>query len=143
MKIRTHKDIARITVHSLPDRAGEAGRLFDTLGLHNINIELISYSHGDEEKTDISFAVTMEALENVVKILREHYPHRVSYDQEVAMLSLHSDSLGERSGIAGRIFSVLGDNEINIELISTSLNSVTMVIKEKWLEKAEKALEGI
>ncbi len=143
MEARGNKNIARVTVHSVSDRPGEAGKLFDTLGMHNINIELISYSPAEEGTTNISFAVTEDALENVVNSLRKRYPGKVSYDREVAMLSVYSENLVARPGIAGRIFSILGDNDINIELISTSINSISMVIKEKWLERAMELLKNI
>ncbi|PIP12488.1 MAG: hypothetical protein COT45_01825 [bacterium (Candidatus Stahlbacteria) CG08_land_8_20_14_0_20_40_26] len=143
MEIKGNKNIARVTVHGVPDKPGEAGNLFDTLGEHNINIELISYTPGEGRTMNISFAVVVNDLENVVNILKKLYPYRISFDKEVAMLSLYYDGLGKIPGIAGKIFSMLGDNDINIELISTSINSITVVIKEKHLEKATESLKQI
>ncbi|MEA3432020.1 MAG: ACT domain-containing protein [candidate division WOR-3 bacterium] len=143
MEIRGNKNIARVTVHGVPDKPGEAGKLFDTLGEHNINIELISYIPGEGRTMNISFAVVVNDLENVVNILKKLYPYRISFDKEVAMLSLYYDGLGKIPGIAGKIFSMLGDNDINIELISTSINSITVGIKEKHLEKATESLKQI
>jgi aspartate kinase len=141
MEITGNKNVVRITVHGVPDKPGEAGRLFDTLGEHNVNIELISYSPGGGRTMDISFAVTVDDFENVTYILEKLYPRRITFDKEVAMLSLYSDGLGKSPGVAGKVFSVLGDNNINIELISTSMNSISAVIKERHLERAIEVLK--
>lgn len=141
MEIMGNKNIARVTVYGIPDKPGEAGKLFDTLGEHTINIELISYSPAEGRTIDISFAVIADDLENVINILKKLYPHKISFDKEVAMLSLYSNELGKSPGVAGKIFSTLGDNDINIELISTSINSICVVIKEKQLERAIEILK--
>lgn len=143
MDIRGNKNIARVTVSGVSDKPGEAGRLFDMLGEHNINIELISYSPTPSRTMDVSFAVTVEDLENVVNILNDYYPRRITFDKDVAMLSIYSEGLANRPKVAGDIFSVLGNNDINIELISTSMNSISLVIKEGHLDKAVELLKGI
>ncbi len=143
MDIRGNKNIARVTISGVSDKPGEAGRLFDMLGEHNINIELISYSPTPSRTMDVSFAVTVEDLENVINILNDYYPRRITFDKDVAMLSIYSEGLTSRPKVAGDIFSVLGNNDINIELISTSMNSISLVIKEGYLDKAVELLKGI
>lgn len=141
MEIKGNRNVARVTVHGVPDKPGEAGKLFDTLGEHNVNVELISPSPGEGRTMDISFAVTADDLENVVNIIKKLYSRKISFDKEVAMLSLYSDGLGKSPGVAGKVFSTLGDNDINIELISASINSISALIKEQHLEKSIKILK--
>ncbi len=143
MHIKGNKNIARVTVHGISDKPGEAGKLFDILGEHSINIELISYSPAPSKTMDVSFAVTANDLDNVMDILKERYPQRISFDKGVAMLSIYSDGLSNKPKIAGEIFSALGNNDINIDLISTSMNSISLVIKERYLERVIELLKGI
>lgn len=140
-------NIARVTLHSVPDEPGIAARIFNLLGNHGISVELISQTSAKTKYTDISFAVVKIDLGQVVNLFQRIQDSigakKVSFDRHMAMISVFGSDLGTQSGIAGQIFSALAAKSVNIEMISTSLSSITCVVAEKNSKAALEALNSL
>ncbi len=140
-------NIAKVSLHSVPDEPGVAARIFNQLGNHGISVELISQTSVKAKCTDISFAVVKVDLGQVVTLFHRIKDSigakRISFDRNVAMISLYGPNLGTQPGIAGKVFSALAEKGVNIEMISTSLSSITCVVAKKKLKVALEALDSI
>jgi aspartate kinase len=140
-------NVARVTLHSVPDEPGIAARIFSLLGNHGISVELISQTSAKTKHTDISFAVVKIDLGQVVSLFQRIKDSigakNISFDRHMAMISVYGSDLGTQSGIAGQIFSALAAKGVNIEMISTSLSSITCVVAEKNSNAALEALNSL
>ena len=140
-------NIAKVTLHSVPDEPGIAARIFNQLGNHGISVELISQTSTKTKFTDISFAVVKLDLGHVVNLLQRIKDSigakRISFDRDVAMISIFGSELETKPGIAGKIFSVLAAKGVNIEMISTSLSCITCVVGQKKLKAALEAINSL
>jgi aspartate kinase len=140
-----NRDITKITLEGVPDRPGIAAEVFGALGQLGFNVELVVSTGGSHGTADISLAVirsqeqrVLDALESIRRDVGARGLHRNS---RVALLSLVGHSLSTEPGIAGRMFGALSRMGVNIEVISTSLSSVTCMIHEKDCEQALAALQ--
>ncbi|KPJ60426.1 MAG: hypothetical protein AMJ46_06650 [Latescibacteria bacterium DG_63] len=139
--------IAKVTLHSIPNEPGIAAHIFNQLGNHGISVELISQTSTTAKSTDISFAVVEIDLGQVVSLLQRIRDSigakRISFNRDVAMISIHGSDLEAKPGIAGKIFSALAAKGINIEMISTSVSSITCVVAQQKLELALEAIDAL
>ncbi|MBU1698726.1 MAG: ACT domain-containing protein [Candidatus Eisenbacteria bacterium] len=144
IQIVTNRNISKVTITDVEDRPGRAAEIFGTLGAQGFNVELVVSTGGREGRADISLAISrsQEAQVNEVmeKIRAEVGGKSVKINSEVALISLVGQGLSQEVGLAGRMFGSLSNNGINIEVISTSMSSVTCMIDEASLPGAEKAL---
>jgi aspartate kinase len=140
-------NIAKVTLHSVPDEPGIAARIFNQLGNHGISVELISQSSVKAKLTDISFAVVKLDLGQVVNLFHRIKDSigakRISFDKDMAMISIYGPDLGTQPGIAGKIFSALAARRVNIDMISASLSSITCVVSERNLNTALESLHSL
>jgi aspartate kinase len=137
-------DVTKITLEGVPDRPGIAAEIFGTLGNQGFNVELVVSTVGTVGRADISFAVSQKEEEQIVRALetiREEVGARALHaDSKVALVSIVGQHLSTEPGIAGKMFSALSARGINIEIISTSMSSVTCLIEESVAEQAIEAL---
>jgi len=141
----THdKNQAKITVFGIPDKPGTAFTIFDSVGAAEINVDMIVQSVGKDEKATISFTVSKtdlhEALKIVQKVGKELGATEVAADENVAKVSVVGVGMRSHSGVAARMFKALADEDINIQMISTSEIKLSCVIYEKDIESAVKAI---
>lgn len=140
-------NIAKVTLHSVPDEPGIAARIFNQLGNHGISIELISQTSTKSKFTDISFAVIKLDLGHVVNLLERIKDSigakRISFDRDVAMISIYGSDLEAKPGIAGKVFSSLAARGVNIEMISTSLSCITCMVAQKKMKIALEAINSL
>jgi aspartate kinase len=136
--------LAMIGIMDIPSRPGVSGRLFSALGDQGINVELIVNLVDMGEKDHIVLCVDQDDMDQalvVVERVREEVGgEAVTSEPGVALVSLFSLDFRERHGVASRMFKTLGDCDINIRGISTSLSTITCIIKAQYLEKAIRAL---
>jgi aspartate kinase len=139
-----NREITKITLEGVPDRPGIAAEIFGALGQQGINVEMVVSTGGAHGTADISLAVARsqeqtvsEALESIRREIGGRGLHRNS---KVALVSLVGHSLSTEPGIAGRMFGALSRAGVNIEVISTSLSSVTCMIEERSCDEAVAAL---
>jgi len=139
-----NRDITKITLEGVPDRPGIAAEIFGTLGNQGFNIELVVSTAGTAGRGDISFAVAHEQEEDILRALEtirdETGARSLHADPDAALVSIVGQHLSTEPGIAGRMFKALSSHGINIEIISTSMSSVTCLIDEKVTDEALKAL---
>ena len=137
-------DVAKVSLLGVPDEPGIAGRVFDVLGAHSVNILLIVQAESHEGHNDISFLVSSEMLSEIQGDLDtlsgKIGARKVIVDQGVGTVSVVGEGVQRESGIAGRMFNALAEEGINIDLISTSNLMISCVVAEEFLEKAVQAV---
>ncbi|MEY3977712.1 MAG: aspartokinase [Actinomycetota bacterium] len=135
---------AKITVHSVPDRPGVSAALFEALANANINVDMIVQNTSTAGTTDISFTVpkadvaTAEPI--VANLAKEIAAGGVNHDNDIAKISLVGAGMKTSPGIAAKMFRVLADNDVNIEMISTSTIRVSVVVRAANMQRAVQAL---
>lgn len=138
--VAADKNTARISVIGVQDKPGIAFTIFDTLAKSNINVDIILQSVGREGTKDISFTVADHDLENAIKILEENKERltiqQVTFNKDVAKLSVVGAGMMSNPGVAARMFESLYNSRININMISTSEIRITVLVDEKDIDQA-------
>jgi aspartate kinase len=135
---------AKVTVHGVPDRPGVSAALFEPLADANVNVDMIVQNTSTAGTTDISFTMPMadmSAAENIVRaVAAEIGSTSVTHDNDIAKISLVGAGMKSSPGIAAKMFRVLADEGVNIEMISTSTIRVSVVTAAGDMERAARAL---
>ncbi|MFH1143962.1 MAG: ACT domain-containing protein [Candidatus Eisenbacteria bacterium] len=146
LRIESNKNISKIVLRGVPDRPGIAADIFGALGDKGFNVELVVTSGGTRGTADICLAVSQDQehdIQATLKSIRDQVQARdIQADTEVALVSVTGPNLAKIPGVAGRLFNALSKRGINIDVISTSLSSVTCMIAVEETERAVAALEG-
>lgn len=139
-------DDAKVTIHNLPDKVGVAAKVFTTLAKANVNVDVIIQNVSEGGATDISFTVAEADLPKISTVLTELKEElgfsSFDLDKEVAKVTLVGAGMKTYPGIAARMFEVLAENSINIEMISTSSIKIGCVIRKAQVETALRALHA-
>ncbi len=135
---------SKVTVMSVPDRPGVSAALFEPLAAANVNVDMIVQNTSTEGKTDISFTVPsadMDVAEEIVtRTAKEIGATGVTHDGGIAKVSLVGAGMKTTPGIAARMFRTLADEDVNIEMISTSTIRISVVVAAGDLERAARTL---
>jgi aspartate kinase len=135
---------AKVTVFGVPDRPGISAALFEPLAEANVNVDMIVQNTSTEGTTDISFTMPMadmgDAEDIVSKVASEIGATGVSHDNDIAKVSLVGAGMKSSPGIAAKMFRVLADEDVNIQMISTSTIRVSIVCAAGDMERAARAL---
>lgn len=135
---------AKITIFGVPDKPGTAFKIFSEIGSAEINVDMIVQSIGKDGKATISFTVSKtdvrEALNIAEKVCKEIGCTEVSADENIAKVSIVGVGMRSHSGVAARMFQALANNNINIQMISTSEIKLSCVVDENDIERAIKAI---
>ena len=137
----THNDKeVKFTLFGVPDQPGIAGTVFGSLSEIGTNVDMIVQNVSKESITDISFTAPSEqqkdvedALKNISKQLDAK---GYDVDENIARISIIGAGMKSESGVASKMFKTLGDNKINISMISTSPIRVSCVISNNDIENA-------
>jgi aspartate kinase len=142
----THStDEARVTLTGVPDEPGVAGRIFGALADANINVDMIIQNEpvSHDGGADLSFTVEAEDLEKAVEVIRiEDSEIGIEEDEAMGKVSIVGAGMRSHPGVAAKVFRVLGENRINIEMISTSPIKISCVIRAEQVPEAVKALHS-
>jgi aspartate kinase len=145
----THStDEARVTLLGVPDQPGVAGRIFSALADDNINVDMIIQNEpeSDGARADMSFTVPRADLAGATRtlgrIVAELGIARVATDVEMGKVSIVGAGMKSHPGVAAKVFSVLGENAINMEMISTSPIKISCVIRGEHVPRAVRALHA-
>jgi aspartate kinase len=134
----------KVTLHRVPDQPGVAARVFTALANANVNVDMIIQNVSEGGTTDISFTVGEDDLPTVAAVLDELKPalgfDRSETDTNMAKVSIVGAGMRTHPGVAAKMFEVLADNGINIEMISTSSIKISCVIEKPHIERAVRAL---
>ena len=130
----------KFTLFGVPDQPGIAGTVFGSLSEIGTNVDMIVQNVSKESITDISFTAPSEqqkdvedALKNISKQLDAK---GYDVDENIARISIIGAGMKSESGVASKMFKTLGDNKINISMISTSPIRVSCVISSNDIENA-------
>ena len=129
------KNADRISVIGLNDVPGVAFKLFNTLAKHNINVDIIIQSVGNEGTIDISFTVSHDHLKEAMDLLEDYQQvlgfERVECNCDVVKLSVVGAGMMSNPGVAARMFECLYNKNINIQMIATSEIRITVLVDKK------------
>jgi aspartate kinase len=135
---------AKVTVLGVPDRPGISAALFEPLAEANVNVDMIVQNTSTEGRTDISFTMPMADLaqaESIVqRVAEEIGATDVTHDDDIAKISLVGAGMKSSPGIAAKMFRVLADEDVNIQMISTSTIRVSVILPAQEMERAARAL---
>jgi aspartate kinase len=137
---------AKLVLRGVPDRAGVAARIFGALDQRAIVVDLIVQTAAQDGRSDLSFTVTRvdfaAARETMERLAPELAIQGVESDDQIAKISIVGVGMRNHSGVAARMFQVLGAEGINIQMISTSEIKVSCVVHAKYTELAVRALHA-
>ena len=133
-------DVARISIVGLTDVPGIAFKIFSKLAANNINVDIILQSVGRNNTKDIAFTVSKDNAPVAIEALRalpfvdEDLP--IECDTDVAKVSVVGAGMETHPGTASKMFEALYNNDINIQMISTSEIKISVLIDAKDADKA-------
>jgi aspartate kinase len=140
------KQVAKITLLSVPDRPGVAAAVFEPLGAHGISVDVIVQNVSSEGHTDLTFTVSegdvAQALALVGPVAEEVQARGTSHSLGLAKVSVVGTGMLGTPGIAARMFRTLAEAKINIEMISTSEIRITCIVEREDAERAVNALHS-
>ncbi len=137
-------DETRINISGIPDKPGVAANIFKKLGDNNINVNMIVQSVGKDAISQISFTVLSNDIQDTKKIMEklkeELNAEDVSYNDDIAIVSVVGIGMRAHTGVAAAVFEELALNKINIEMISTSEIKISVVIKKEMADETIRLL---
>ena len=138
------KSADRISVLGLRDEPGIAFRLFDTIAKANVNVDVIVQATGRDGTKDISFTCPDESVQDALDALKRDEARlgyrRVDVKTDIAKLSIVGSGMMSNPGVAARMFEALYNEDINIDMISTSEIRITVLVDESDGERAVNAV---
>jgi aspartate kinase len=139
---------ARITLLGVPDRPGAAAAIFRALAEANCNVDTIIQNEpkGEGRDAEVSFTISTEdlrAAEQALEPIRAELGiAQIDTDAEIGKVSIVGAGMRSHPGVAAQVFETLAEEEINIEMISTSPIKITCVIRSENLSEAVRALHA-
>ncbi len=134
------KNEARVTVQGLPDRPGVAMTIFNALAARNIGIDMIVQNVAAKGLADLSFTVPRDELPGALSALKEAAQQvgaeGVTYDDNVAKVSIVGLGMATQTGVAERMFRALGEKGINILMITTSEIKISVLVSRQHAHEA-------
>ena len=143
--IAFNRDEAKISVLGVPDTPGIAYQILGAVADANIEVDVIIQNISKDGKTDFSFTVHRNDYAKAMELLKEKVlpklgAHEVAGDAKICKVSIVGIGMRSHVGIASKMFRVLSEEGINIQMISTSEIKTSVVIDEKYMELAVRAL---
>ena len=139
-------DEAKITVAGVPDIPGVASKILGPIGRKNIEVDMILQTPGADGLTDFTFTVKRqdfaEALATLENMAKEFTAREISGDDAIAKVSIVGVGMRSHAGVATRMFDALAAENINIQMISTSEIKISVVVAERYMELAVRALHA-
>jgi aspartate kinase len=144
--ITLNKNEAKITICDVPDLPGIAAKIFKELSWGGINVDMIVQNVSHTRKTDISFTINKANLTKTLRITKgvakSIKAGQVLRDVDIARVSIVGVGMKSHPGVAAKMFETLAEQNINIEMISTSEISISCIIKKKFAETAVKSIHA-
>lgn len=135
---------AKVTVYRVPDTPGVAASVFEPLAAAGVNVDMIVQNVSHDGLTDISFTVPISMLDvaerEARRVAQAVNAGGVSVDQSIAKVTVVGIGMKTESGIASRMFRILADHDINIQMISTSPIRISCVVAGDRVAEAVAAL---
>ncbi|MBU3720488.1 MAG: aspartate kinase [Burkholderiaceae bacterium] len=143
--IAFNRDEAKITVAGVPDRPGIAYKILGPVAAANIDVDMIIQNVSHDGLTDFSFTVHRNELDKAIEVLNakvqpEIKAKSITGAKEICKVSVVGIGMRSHVGIASQMFETLSKEGINIQMISTSEIKISVVIDDKYMELAVRAL---
>lgn len=142
--IAYHSDEAKLTVRGVPDQPGIAYRILGPIADAHINVDIIIQNVSEDGTANVTFTVHKNDLEKALSIMHalaeDLGVREVTGDHNIAKISVVGVGMRSHAGIASRMFKCLADEGINIQMISTSEIKISVVVENKYMELAVRAL---
>ncbi|MFW2421523.1 MAG: aspartate kinase [Porticoccaceae bacterium] len=144
--IAFNRDEAKLTIRGIPDQPGVAYKVLGPISSANIEVDVIVQNVAVDNSANITFTVHKNDVKQAELILQkiagELGAKEVTTDAGIAKISLVGVGMRSHAGVASKMFETLAGEAINIQLITTSEIKVTVVVEEKYLELAVRALHS-
>ncbi|MEM8943050.1 MAG: aspartate kinase [Pseudomonadota bacterium] len=144
--IAFNRDEAKLTILGVPDMPGVAYKILGPIGEANIEVDVIVQDIAEDKSTNFTFTVArsdLAAAETILKNTSDLLEAReVRADSRIAKISVVGVGMRSHAGVASQMFGCLAENGINIQMITTSEIKVSVIIEEKYLELAVRALHS-
>ena len=144
--VTLNKNEAKITLCGVPDKPGVAVKLFKDLATSGVSVDMIVQNVSHTRSTDISFTIAkadcLKAGKITKMVAKKIGAGDVLLDEDIARVSIVGVGMKSHHGVAAKMFGILADNKINIEMISTSDISISCIIKKRDAEIAVKKLHA-
>ncbi|WP_163834899.1 aspartate kinase [Spartinivicinus ruber] len=144
--IAFNRDEAKLTVKGVPDIPGVASRILGPISRANIEVDMIIQNVAEDKTTDFTFTVHRNDYQQAMELLEETAKElgatECEGDNKIAKVSIVGVGMRSHAGVATTMFDALAKEGINIQIISTSEIKVSVVIAEKYLELAVRALHS-
>jgi aspartate kinase len=143
--IAFNRDETKITVLGVPDRPGIAYQILGAVAEANIEVDMIIQNQSVDGKTDFTFTVPRGEYTKAMDVLNEKVKAHIGAasitgDAKVSKVSVVGVGMRSHVGIASQMFRTLAEEGINIQMISTSEIKISVLIDEKYMELAVRAL---
>ncbi|MYZ51061.1 aspartate kinase [Malikia spinosa] len=143
--IAFNRDEAKVSVLGVPDTPGIAYQILGAVADANIEVDVIIQNVSKDGKTDFSFTVNRNDLAKTLDLLQEQVVPKLGAtevlgDAKICKVSIVGIGMRSHVGVASRMFRCLSNDNINIQMISTSEIKTSVVIDEKYMELAVRAL---
>ena len=140
------EDVAVVTLVGVPDVPGTSFKVFSLLAQKKINVDIILQSTGRDGNKDLIFTVPRSEAENTRKLLDENVSRFGGSEAEiktgVAKVSIVGAGMQSHFGVAAKMFEALSENQINIQMISTSEIKISVIIDQKDADRAVNAIHA-
>ncbi|MFP5441348.1 MAG: aspartate kinase [Gammaproteobacteria bacterium] len=140
------RDEAKFTLRGVPDKPGIASLILGPIGAANVEVDMIVQNVGTDGTTDFTFTVARSEFQKAQRVLEKIKTdlgaRELMADDRIAKVSLVGVGMRSHAGVAARMFKTLADENINIQMISTSEIKISVIIDEKYLELAVRALHA-
>lgn len=140
------EDVAVVTLVGVPDVPGTSFKVFSLLAQKKINVDIILQSTGRDGNKDLIFTVPRSEAENTRKLLNENASRfggsEVEIKTGVAKVSIVGAGMQSHFGVAAKMFEALSENQINIQMISTSEIKISVIIDQKDADRAVNAIHA-
>ena len=144
--IAFNRDEAKLTLKGVPDTPGMASRILGPISRANIEVDVIVQNVAADQTTDFTFTVHRNEYQRTLAILgevcKELGAREYDGDNRIAKVSIIGVGMRSHAGVATQMFEALAAEGINIQIISTSEIKISVVIQEKYLELAVRALHS-
>ena len=143
--IACNRDEAKITVFGVPDRPGIAYQILGPVADANIEVDMIIQNQSVDGKTDFTFTVPRNEHSKAMQVLASNVQDQIKAtgiigDAKVSKVSVIGVGMRSHVGVASQMFRTLSEEGINIQMISTSEIKISVLIDEKYMELAVRAL---
>jgi aspartate kinase len=139
---------ARITLIGVPDRPGAAALIFNALADANVNLDTIIQNEPREDGRDaeVSFTISSDDLPEAMRALEpvraELELTEIEADEHIGKVSVVGAGMRSHPGVSAKVFQTLADEDVNIEMISTSPIKISCVIRAEKVPQAVRALHA-